>query len=131
MTYYRSKIRNRLAPKPIAIGLAAALCTVNSTSLLAQSSGARLEEVVVTATKRSESIHDVPIAITVLSSEMLDRAGITDITSLERVAPSFNLNTTDSATGGVTLRVRGVGTSGNNIGFESSYFCPTSRCCFG
>lgn len=120
MTYYRSKIRNRLAPKPIAIGLAAALCTVNSTSLLAQSSGARLEEVVVTATKRSEGIHDVPIAITVLSSEMLDRAGITDITSLERVAPSFNLNTTDSATGGVTLRVRGVGTSGNNIGFESS-----------
>lgn len=86
----------------------------------AQSGPAALEEVVVTATKRSTSVQDVPIAITVMTSETLENAGVNDILALERVAPSFNINTSDSATGGVVLRVRGVGTTGNNIGFESS-----------
>ena len=86
----------------------------------AQERTAVLEEVIVSATKRTTSIQDVPIAITVLSAETLDNAGINDITALDRVAPSFNLSTSDSATGGVSLRIRGVGTTGNNIGFESS-----------
>ena len=86
----------------------------------AQSGPAALEEVVVTATKRSTSVQDVPIAITVMTSETLENAGVNDILALERVAPSFNINTSDSATNGVVLRVRGVGTTGNNIGFESS-----------
>ena len=55
-----------------------------------------------------------------MTSETLENAGVNDILALERVAPSFNINTSDSATGGVVLRVRGVGTTGNNIGFESS-----------
>lgn len=104
----------------IAFGLTVAFAANYSAAVHAQSEAVQLEEVVVTATKRAQSIQDVPLAITALSSETLDRAGIVDITSLERVAPSFHLNTTDSNTGGVTLRVRGVGTSGNNIGFESS-----------
>lgn len=79
-----------------------------------------LEEVVVTATKRTTSVQDVPIAITVLSAKTLENSGVNDILAIDRVAPSFNISTTDSATGGVTLRLRGVGTTGNNIGFESS-----------
>lgn len=89
-------------------------------SSFAQESSVALEEVIVTATKRTTSIQDVPIAITVLSAETLENAGVNDILALERVAPSFNLNTSDSATGGISLRMRGVGTTGNNIGFESS-----------
>ena len=74
----------------------------------------------MTATQRAESVQDVPIAVTALDPEILDRAGVADVTSLDSVAPSFNMNSSDTATGGTTLRIRGVGTTGNNIGLESS-----------
>ncbi len=80
----------------------------------------RLSTVTVTATQRTESIQDVPIAVTALNPEILDRAGVSDVTNLDSVAPSFNMNSSDTATGGTTLRIRGVGTTGNNIGLESS-----------
>lgn len=80
----------------------------------------RLSTVTVTATQRTESIQDVPIAVTALDPEILDRAGVTDISTLDSVAPSFNMNSSDTTTGGTTLRIRGVGTTGNNIGLESS-----------
>ncbi len=80
----------------------------------------RLSTVTVTATQRTESIQDVPIAVTALDPELLQRAGVADVTSLDSVAPSFNMNSSDTATGGTTLRIRGVGTTGNNIGLESS-----------
>ncbi|MEM7767199.1 MAG: TonB-dependent receptor plug domain-containing protein, partial [Pseudomonadota bacterium] len=80
----------------------------------------RLTAVTVTATQRAESIQDVPIAVTALNPEILDRAGVTDVTNLDSVAPSFNMNSSDTTTGGTTLRIRGVGTTGNNIGLESS-----------
>lgn len=80
----------------------------------------RLSTVTVTAQQRVESIQDVPIAITALSTEDLERAGVADIKGLDQVAPSFNMNTSDTESGGITLRLRGVGTTGNNIGLESS-----------
>lgn len=79
-----------------------------------------LSTVTVTATQRAESIQDVPIAITALDPEILDRAGVTDVSNLDTVAPSFNMNSSDTTTGGTTLRIRGVGTTGNNIGLESA-----------
>jgi iron complex outermembrane receptor protein len=80
----------------------------------------RLNTVTVTAQQRVESIQDVPIAITAITTEELERAGVADIKNLQQVSPSFNLNTSDTQGGGATLRVRGVGTTGNNIGLESS-----------
>ncbi|NQY41099.1 MAG: TonB-dependent receptor [Henriciella sp.] len=80
----------------------------------------RLSTVTVTATQRTESIQDVPIAVTALDPQTLERSGVADVTSLDSVAPSFNMNSSDTATGGTTLRIRGVGTTGNNIGLESS-----------
>ena len=79
-----------------------------------------LSTVTVTATQRAESIQDVPIAVTALDPEILDRAGVADVTSLDSVAPSFNMNSSDTATGGTTLRIRGIGTTGNNIGLEGA-----------
>lgn len=79
-----------------------------------------LPQVTVTATQRVESVQDVPIAVTALDPVQLERAGVADIKTLDSVAPSFNMNTSDTESGGITLRLRGVGTTGNNIGLESS-----------
>ncbi len=79
-----------------------------------------IEEVIVTATKREQSVQDVPIAVTAISSEALDRAGVQDLRDLSTVATSFNMNTSQTESQGATLRIRGVGTTGNNIGLESA-----------
>mmetsp|Transcript_27765 Transcript_27765/g.35828 ORF Transcript_27765/g.35828 Transcript_27765/m.35828 type:complete len:280 (-) Transcript_27765:118-957(-) len=120
------RMRTKLTSK---LGLASAsifALAVAAPTVVAQEDAAaadddrRLSTVTVTATQRTESIQDVPIAVTALDPELLQRAGVADVTSLDSVAPSFNMNSSDTATGGTTLRIRGVGTTGNNIGLESS-----------
>ncbi|UTW56503.1 TonB-dependent receptor [Kordiimonas sp. SCSIO 12610] len=79
-----------------------------------------VDEIIVTATRRAESIQDVPIAVTALSQSALEREGVNDIVALTSLSTSFNINSAQTETGGTTLRIRGVGTTGNNIGLESS-----------
>ncbi|MBT8443191.1 MAG: TonB-dependent receptor, partial [Gammaproteobacteria bacterium] len=81
---------------------------------------APLEELVVTATKREENIQDVPIAISAFGSEQLRDAGVRDIRDLQTLAPTLVLTSTQSETAGTTARIRGVGTTGDNLGLESS-----------
>ena len=78
------------------------------------------DEIIVTAQKRAQDIQDVPIAVTALSGDQLQRAGIQDIRALQTLSASFNLNSSQTESGGTTIRIRGVGTTGNNAGLESS-----------
>jgi len=78
------------------------------------------DEVIVTATKRSQSLQDVPIAVTVISPTQLDEQGVVNIQNLGSVAPSFSTSNAQTSSGTVVLRMRGVGTTSNNIGFESA-----------
>ncbi len=112
-------------PKPFACfvftGIALALPTVAQGQNGAQNeNSAAVEEILVTATRRVESLQEVPVAVTALSAEALDRAGVKDLRDLSTVATSFNMNSTQTETNGTTLRIRGVGTTGNNIGLESA-----------
>lgn len=80
----------------------------------------QLPVIIVSATRRADDVQDVPIAVTAISAQQLDRAGVADITTLDSVVPSFNLNASGTTTGGITLRIRGIGTTGNNAGLESA-----------
>ncbi len=79
-----------------------------------------LEEIVVTATKRAESIQDVPIAVAAYDSETLRRAGVHDIRQLQILSPSLVVSSSQAETAGTVARIRGVGTTGDNLGLESS-----------
>jgi outer membrane receptor protein involved in Fe transport len=79
-----------------------------------------IEEVVVFATKREESLSDVPIAVSAFSADQLLRAGVQDVRDLQQLSPSLLLTSTQSETAGTTARIRGVGTTGDNLGLESS-----------
>jgi outer membrane receptor protein involved in Fe transport len=81
---------------------------------------AQEEEIFVTATLRTENLQAVPIAVTAFNAAALDKAGVRDIRALDQVSASFNLNSSQTESGGTTLRVRGVGTTGNNTGLESA-----------
>ncbi len=89
-----------------------------STDAIAQ--GYVEDEIIVTATRRAESIQDVPIAVTAIQPEALEKQGVVNIQNLTSVAPSFSTSNAQIASGSVVLRIRGVGTTSNNIGFESA-----------
>ena len=65
-----------------------------------------LEEVVVTATKRAESIQDVPVSVSTISSEQIGNQGILDMEDLSLYVPNFEIN---SASILPNLYMRGLG----------------------
>lgn len=69
-----------------------------------------LEEIVVTAQFRAESIEKTPLAITAVSGEELTNRSITDTIGITNIAPNVNLSPSGSF-GGKTVRafIRGVG----------------------
>jgi outer membrane receptor protein involved in Fe transport len=75
-------------------------------------------DIVVTATRRNETVQNVPIAITAVGAELLRDANIQDIRGLEQLAPSLQTTTGQSQATGSSLSIRGIGTAGDNPGFE-------------
>ena len=80
----------------------------------------QIEEIVVTATKREESIQDVPIAVSAFSGDDLEKRGVQDLYGLQEVAPSIAIYNSNSTSNGGAIRIRGVGTTGNNPGLEAA-----------
>ena len=67
-----------------------------------------LEEVVVTAQKRAQSIQEVPISITAFSGEYLEDKGIQKIAGVAQLTPNFNIaGSTQPA--GARIQIRGIG----------------------
>jgi len=80
----------RFAKTPLA---AAIMCTLYPLSSFAQQSeGLAIEEVIVTATKRSVSIQDVPQAITAFSTVEIERRGVLDMADIAKNLPSISLS---------------------------------------
>ena len=73
---------------------------------LASQTNAALEEVVVTATKRAETIQDVPVSVSAVSADMMAKVGIADMEDLSAVVPNFEIN---SAAVVPNLYIRGLG----------------------
>jgi len=98
----------------------AALLAGVSVSLFSTAAFAQIETVVVTAEKRSENIQTVPIAISAFSGSQLKAAQIRDVNDLQQISPSLLVSTGSGDTTGGLVRIRGVGTTGNNPGLEAS-----------
>jgi iron complex outermembrane recepter protein len=90
-----------------------------STTPAQQAGVGTLEEIVVTAGKRTENIQDVPLAVTVVSAGALEQASIREFTDLTRVSPSLTISkTTQPANNSIIMR--GIGTFAFSIGVEPS-----------
>ncbi|NJS15174.1 MAG: TonB-dependent receptor [Sphingopyxis sp.] len=75
--------------------------------------------IIVTATRRSEALSDVPIAVSAVTGETLAKTGATDVRALGQVAPSLLVSGATSEVN-FSARIRGIGTVGENAGLESS-----------
>ena len=76
--------------------------------------------IIVTATRRAQDVQDIPLAVTAISPQQLEAQRVVNIQQIAALAPSFTASQAQLASGSVVLRVRGVGTTSNNIGFESA-----------
>lgn len=79
----------------------------------------QLEEIVVTAAKRQQTLQEVPIAVSVTTSETIEKAQIKDILDLQSVVPSLRAEQRQ-ATRAANFLIRGFGGGVNNVGIESS-----------
>jgi outer membrane receptor protein involved in Fe transport len=83
----------------------------------AQIAGAQaLEEIIVTARKREESLQDVPISVQAFSGEEITEQGIVDLQMLAPYTPSFSYTPSPGASD--LYFMRGLGTFGSGIHFE-------------
>jgi len=78
-----------------------------------------LEEVIVTAQKRSESLQDVPVAVNAFSAETIQEAGINNANDLAIMTPSLNANVNTSPFT-TRLTIRGIGTAQSDPALEPS-----------
>ncbi len=76
-------------------------------------------DIVITATRRSERLSNVPIAVSAVGQAALQNSGATDIRQMTQLAPSLLISSTGSEAN-ASARIRGIGTVGDNPGLESS-----------
>jgi iron complex outermembrane receptor protein len=76
--------------------------------------------IIVTATRRAQDVQDIPLAVTAIAPQQLEAQRVVNIQQISALAPSFTASQAQLASGSVVLRVRGIGTTSNNIGFESA-----------
>ncbi len=77
-------------------------------------SAAGLQDIIVTAQRREESLQRVPVAVTALSTQTLDQARITSVERLSAFAP--NLTVVNQATVATpVITIRGINSGSSNI----------------
>lgn len=100
------------ARKEFLLGISAAAIVFGASytrSASAADSGAvELEEIVVTAQRREESLSKTPLAVTAVSGEDLQKAGVVSVVELQYLAPSMQVQ---QLAQGVNISIRGVATA--------------------
>ena len=76
-------------------------------------------EIIVTATKREQTLQDVPIAVSVTTAESIERAQIRDLKDLSSLVPSLRIGERQTSAN-TNFFIRGFGNGANNAGIEPS-----------
>lgn len=97
----------------------AVACAMDVTTVAAQEGPGLLEEVIVTARQREESLLETPVAVTAVNAEQLATFGAMDPRDLARQVPSLAIDRSSSGGGGVIV-LRGIGSSPSNAGFDQA-----------
>lgn len=75
--------------------------------------------IIVTATKREQTLQDVPVAVSVTNAETIERGQIRDLRDLQTVVPSLSVGQRQSVAN-TNFFIRGFGNGANNAGIEPS-----------
>ena len=94
-----------------AIGLSLAGGTMGNIAFAEQEQEATVfEEVIVTATKRAQSIYDVPVAVSAFTAATIEKQGITNLVDIGKFVPNLNVTGFSAGhTSSVNAFIRGIG----------------------
>ena len=110
----------RFSPQPLflAIALVGAISTTAPITF-AQSTEEEIEEIVIIGTKRATSLQDVPLAVSVVDAQIVERSEIRDLLDLQSVVPSLRVPQFQNSIQ-TNFVIRGFGNGANNPGIEPS-----------
>jgi iron complex outermembrane recepter protein len=106
------QIFNKTLLKGLSLGLGLAMLVPASAQDSEKGISSLMEEVVVTARKREESVQDTPIAVSAFTGDSLDARGIQSIDALDSITPNMefrNINTNGGGGSNASVYIRGVG----------------------
>ncbi|WP_422343466.1 TonB-dependent receptor [Parasphingorhabdus sp.] len=75
--------------------------------------------IIVTATKREQTLQEIPVAVSVTSAEDIAKAQVRDLNDLQTIAPTLRVNQLQSSAN-TNFIIRGFGNGANNAGIEPS-----------
>jgi outer membrane receptor protein involved in Fe transport len=78
-----------------------------------------LQEIVVTARKRSESIQDIPVDVSALSQATIEQRNLTSLEAVAATTPDLTIGHASSGSG-AQISIRGIGSDSTSIGIEQS-----------
>jgi len=112
-----SKKQTVVLPKVSAVS-AAVSTALMATAITSSAWAQQIDEVIVTATKREESVQEVPLAITVLSGSFTESVNLDDVKDLITFTPGITGNSQDSFIDAVSIR--GIRTQDFGVGGDPS-----------
>jgi iron complex outermembrane recepter protein len=101
-------------------GMSTSSSELNSAS---QSSESSLEEIVVTAQKRTERLQDVPMGVGVVSGDTVTALNMTHLTDMSAMVPGLEVSSVAGSPGSVTVTLRGIsdGATGSSTATTAIY----------
>ncbi|MEZ5997814.1 MAG: TonB-dependent receptor [Hyphomonas sp.] len=78
-----------------------------------------MQTVTITATKREQTLQDVPVAVSVVDDKVIAQSEIVDLNDLQSIVPSLRVSQLQSSAN-TTFSIRGFGNGANNAGIEPS-----------
>lgn len=98
--------------KKLFSALAITIATASSSAY-----SAPLEEIIVTANKREQTLQDIPVSVSVTSAEQIQQSGIVDLIDLQSAVPTLRVSQLQK-TSQTNFIIRGFGNGANNPGIE-------------
>ncbi len=108
-----SDIRNLSRAIATGLGTTGALALLVGATTVQAAETTTIEEVIVTAQKRNENLQDVPVSISVVSSEQLENMQVSQLTDISPYIPGLIVNSQGSP-GQTALTLRGIAASSSS-----------------
>ena len=103
---------------PAALPAQTATTGAGASGAAAQPESAGLQEVVVTARRRSENLQDVPITVSAVTANTIQTLDITNVQDLNSLVPNLKISQDRATSSTINIYIRGVGQSDPLWGFE-------------
>ena len=107
-------MQRKALPVMIAAALAGAAGSYTQVAF-SQESGAGLEEILVTATRRSQNLQEVPISIVAMTGESLEMRGLDNLEKVSMGVPNIVITGGGGGTSNTNFRMRGIPNVGTYI----------------